>query len=422
MARVGASSDRRFGPAPFSTEWVFSPPPPQRPRRVPLRPTWLPPVLPAWFPSERLLSAALVLLLVATTAFVAGSGATGGARSGTRMVSAGDVGRDRGLSAPPMEQKQALGAAPTATVGATEAPAAAEAPAATEAPVEATATAEPTAPVQLAAVPPYAAGQTDGGLLPNYRIVTFYGHPHDENMGILGEYPIEELTEKLREQAAAWEAADPSRPVIPAFEIITTVAQQDPMSDGTYLLDTDFETITEYIDFAEANDMLVFLDLQIGRRGVEAEIDRVLPLLERPNVHLALDPEFAMAEGEQPGEHIGQIDATDVRYAQDLLAGFAAERGLPPKILIIHQFHYTMITNKDQVEPVPGVQLVIHADGHGAPELKAETYGVVITQQQIEFNGFKVFYPQPEFAPDTPLMEPEDILGLDPPPDLVSYQ
>ena len=72
-------------------------------------------------------------------------------------------------------------------------------------------------------------------------------------------------------------------------EVIATVAQGWPAEDDTYLLNTDMETLVAYADFAEANDMLLFLDLQIGRNTVPAEIEKVRSLLERPYVHLALD-------------------------------------------------------------------------------------------------------------------------------------
>ena len=122
---------------------------------------------------------------------------------------------------------------------------------------------------------PVARAPADGALLPDYRIVTFYGHPHDPGMGIVGEYEIEQLAEMLREEAANYAAADPSRPVIPALEIIATVAQRVPGSDGTYILDTDTETLTAYIDFAAEQGMVVVLDLQVGRGTVAAEIEKV---------------------------------------------------------------------------------------------------------------------------------------------------
>jgi hypothetical protein len=172
-----------------------------------------------------------------------------------------------------------------------------------------------------------------------------------------------------------------------------------------------------FVDYAAEHDMLVILDVQIGQRGVPGELDLIRHWLEYPHVHLALDPEFAMADGEVPGEQIGQIDAADVLYAQQFLAELCTELGLPPKILIVHQFHHTMIKNKAEVKAYPGVQLVIDMDGHGPPPMKYETYGVMNTQDPVEFNGIKLFY---QF--DQPILSPEEVLALDPIPDMIIYQ
>ncbi len=257
---------------------------------------------------------------------------------------------------------------------------------------------------------------TPDGLLPEHRLLTYYGFPGNETMGILGEYDKQRVLELLREQAAEYEAADPSRPVLIAFEVIASVAQPEPQADGSYLLDTPSEVLDEYAAFTEANDILLFLDVQVGRRTVEAEIEGIRPWLEQPHVHLAIDPEFAMREGEIPGEQIGQIDASDIAFAQQWLVDLTNELDLPPKVLIVHQFHDTMIENKDQVEPMAGVQLVIDADGFGPPATKTEAYAVVIGQMPIEYHGIKLFYKQ-----DVPLMTAEEVLDLEPVPDLIIY-
>src|SRR5688500_4966149 len=75
---------------------------------------------------------------------------------------------------------------------------------------------------------PVSAQEDDGALLPSNRILTYYGHPATAQMGILGAYGMEELHQLLLEQAAEYEAVDPERPVIVAFEIIASVAQRDP--------------------------------------------------------------------------------------------------------------------------------------------------------------------------------------------------
>jgi hypothetical protein len=279
-----------------------------------------------------------------------------------------------------------------------------------------TATAPPPAPAPTP-TPQLRSFVEQGALLPAHRILTYYGHPHDPNMGILGEYEKEDLLPLLLAEAANYEAADPTRPVIPAFEVIATVAQRDPGDDGDYLLETDMETIVEYANFAEANGALLFLDLQIGRSTVEAEVAKVREILRRPHVHLALDPEFAIRADETPGVHIGELTAEQILIAQQTLAQIVREEGIPPKILIVHQFREDMIIGKSRIATVPGVQVVIDADGYGSPKLKTDSYNYLIREAPVGFPGFKLFYRQ-----DEPLMSASDVLALDPPPILIIYQ
>ena len=279
----------------------------------------------------------------------------------------------------------------------------------------------PTQMAGLAITPVVTAPQTatsdPRAILPKYRILSYYGHPHSENMGIVGEMPAEELLVELRELQAAYEAADPSRPVMPAIEIIASVAQNWPADDDTYLMHTDAETIQAYVDFTAENGILLILDLQIGRSTVRDEIDRIEQWLLYPNVHLALDPEFAMEEGVVPGSTIGGIDASEITYAQERLAKLALDNDLPPKVLIVHQFYEEMIQNAETLQPIAGVQLVIEFDGFGDPANKIAGYNQFIRDRPIEFGGIKLFYQQ-----DEPLLTPAEVLALIPSPDLIIYQ
>jgi hypothetical protein len=270
---------------------------------------------------------------------------------------------------------------------------------------------------------PRVAAQGDGTggsgdyLLPANRILSYYGFPTNELMGILGEYSKEDLLPLLQEQAAAYEVADPSRPVKLAYEVIASVAQRDAGADGNYLEYTEPAWIQEYIDYTAANDLLLILDMQYGRNSTEQEIDAVEEYLVYPHVHLALDPEFHVADGEVPGEDLGQIDATDVDYALQRLAQLSADNGIPPKILIVHQFNVYSIANKEQIQEIDGVQFVLEVDGWGDPEMKQGTYDVIAGEVPFSFYGFKLWYQQ-----DVPLMTPEEVLALVPAPDIVIYQ
>jgi hypothetical protein len=394
--RIAGRAPRSNEPQPFSSEWLASE---RLPEAAPIRFH-----LPAWIPDGRALSAILVVAVSLATALVTIRG-----NQSVRLE-----------QSPPTVPAIVATVAPTAIVPPTVAPSELtavpqlnegnEMEGATPAIAQAPSLTDNSA--ASVASPP-----SEGPLLPDYRIVTFYGHPHDPNMGIVGEQTMEEIATAVKDQAANYAAADPSRPVIPAFELIATVAQRNPGADGTYILDTDHETLTSYIDYAEANGMLVILDLQVGRGTVANEIEKVRDLLARPNVHLAIDPEFAVAEGQTPGEYIGSVPAESIAYAQKTLADISAQNGIPPKILIVHQFREDMIQGKEQLAPYPGVQLVIDADGYGAPELKTAVYNFIVRDAPIEYSGVKLFFKQ-----DSPLLTPQEILALVPAPDVIIYQ
>ena len=271
--------------------------------------------------------------------------------------------------------------------------------------------------LQLQPPPVEAKAATPGGILPDNRILAYYGFPGNPEMGMLGEYDMGRLLELLREQAMEYEEADPSTPVVIAFEVIASVAQGEPQADGSYLLDTPTAVLNEYADFTRENGILLILDAQIGYRTVENDVKGLRPWLAQDHVHLAIDPEFAMEEGQIPGEHFGSVDATDIQWAQQWLIDVAMEEGVSPKVLIVHQFTESMITNKDKVVPMSGVQLVIDADGWGPPDLKKDTYNFVNKVTAIEYAGIKLFYDL-----DDPLMSAEDIVNLDPSPLFVMYQ
>jgi hypothetical protein len=261
------------------------------------------------------------------------------------------------------------------------------------------------------------------GLLPSHRIIAFYGHPSTPTMGVLGSGTKEEVLAGLRQQEAEFLAVDPNTPNKLAFEIIATVAQPNPGDDGTYLLYTGDEWIGEYVDFATANDMIVILDLQIGHNSIENEINRVRHWLALPNVHVALDPEFATKANDiprpdrVPGTLIGEISGYQVQTAIDMVAEIVAENNIPSKILIVHQFEEEMIYEKHVIVPKAGVDLVVDMDGFGSPPHKIEGYELYVTDELIQYGGIKLFYEQ-----DDPMLDPATLLTLNPHPVVVIYQ
>ena len=107
----------------------------------------------------------------------------------------------------------------------------------------------------------------------------------------------------------------------------------------------------------------------------------------------------------------------EVNEVQRYLAGIVQAEGLPPKILMVHQFTPRMIRDRDAIEDYADVDLSIDMDGFGLVRVKVAGYDLFAVPEPSERPAFKLF-----FDYDTPLMTPEQVQGLDPPPDLIIYQ
>ena len=193
LRRTSTQIDRQSaGPKPFSREWLNTPP---EQRALPQRPQVGPP--PAWMPSMHGVSIALVVVLVLfATIFRPVSprvSEPAGSRARTQQMVRPGISR-RVTPTPAGDGVIAL-ASPT--------------PAAS--------------PAVVANV-----GADTEPILPTYRIVSYYGHPNDDTMGILGQFNKQDLLDQLKDEAAAYERADPSRPVMPASRSSTRWRSRSP--------------------------------------------------------------------------------------------------------------------------------------------------------------------------------------------------
>jgi len=264
-------------------------------------------------------------------------------------------------------------------------------------------------------------GELPGAILPDSRIVAYYGNPLHKRMGILGEYPQDEMLRRLSEQIEEWEAADPKRPVRPALHLTAIIAQRDSGADGMYRASLPDSTIRRMITLGRQQHALVFLDVQVGLSTLPEELPRLAPYLRLPFVHLGIDPEFSMKSGRRPGTEVGEFDAQDVNYARRFLADLVSEYQLPPKVLVVHRFRQDMVTNYQDIKTDPRVQIVMDMDGWGTPKIKRGSYRKFIKQQPVEFAGFKLFYKN-DRRPGSRLMTPAEVAALDPKPLYIQYQ
>lgn len=260
-----------------------------------------------------------------------------------------------------------------------------------------------------------------GALLPFNRIVAYYGNLYSKGMGILGEYPQDVVLEKLTAQAKKWQEADPLTPVVPALHYIAVVAQAGPGRDGKYRARMPDKEIDKVLEMAKKINAIVFLDIQVGLSNLQAEVPLLEKYLKMPNVHLGIDPEFAMHNGIRPGTKIGTLDAADVNFTTEYLAKIVKENNLPPKILVVHRFTKPMLTNYKNITTLPEVQIVINMDGFGAGGNKINTYQQYVVKEPVQFTGFKIFYKN-DSAKGNSLLSPERLLRLSPIPLYIQYQ
>jgi hypothetical protein len=260
--------------------------------------------------------------------------------------------------------------------------------------------------------------QNSRPLILNNDVLAFYGHPGSPYMGIVGRYTKEELTVLLEDLAAEYDRVNGSRGVRKAFYLIYGTVQ--PKGRIGYLTE---ETIETYLDFALKNDILVFLDHQIGRYDPVTSLKEMLPYLRYPNVHLALDPEWRTA---LPMQVIGSVSAEELNRAQEEMSRYIDENKIPgERMLVVHQFDWRMIEDRDKVASAyKQVNLVHCADGFGSPSLKRNTYAYNALAANMPIKGFKLFYnfDIPGAGYDDPLLSPEEVVSLNPRPSLIMYQ
>ncbi|GAC1470017.1 MAG: lipoprotein [Desulfuromonadaceae bacterium] len=261
-----------------------------------------------------------------------------------------------------------------------------------------------------------------GSILPSKRIVAYYGNPLSKKMGALGEFPKDEMLQRLKGEVAKWQAADPATPVQPALHLIAVVAQGEPGKSGKYRMIMPDKVINQVYGWAKEAGAILFIDIQTGHDDIRSVLPHFEWILKNPDVHLGIDPEFNLIKsGKKPGTKIGTYDAADINYASGYLQELVKKYNLPPKVFTVHRFTRTGVTNSKIIVLRPEVQIVMHMDGWGAPWLKRDSYKDYVVAEPVQYTGFKLFYHNDTKKGD-PLLTPQELLKLNPKPLYIQYQ
>ncbi|MET0749592.1 MAG: hypothetical protein ABWZ43_00910 [Solirubrobacterales bacterium] len=256
-------------------------------------------------------------------------------------------------------------------------------------------------------------GGGPGAVLPGSRVVSFYGAPQ-MNQTILGMRGPASAASALAQQAAPYEILG-ERPVIAEFDLVSVFATAGGGPDGLYRSRQYPEVIDIYLRRARAADARLMLDIQPGRATFADELEALADYVAEPDVDVAIDPEWNVGRRGIPGRSIGRVTAKEVNAVSRTLARTVRAYGLPPKLLVVHQFRRGSVRGRGEIRQRPGVQVLLNFDGIGSPEPKAAGYAALTTPRL--FDGFSLFYSR-----DTPLMKPGAVLRLEPEPDFLLYQ
>ncbi len=263
--------------------------------------------------------------------------------------------------------------------------------------------------------------QLPGGgqvLFPGHLLVALYGHPGAPGLGVLGQQDLQASIARARQVAAAYRPLTSAR-VIPAFEIIATVAQAHPGPDGDYSYESPVASLRPWVRRATAAGFYVILDLQPGRASLLAQARRYQSLLESPDVGLALDPEWKLGPGQLPLRQIGGVSSSEVNSVITWLAGLTARYRLPQKLLVLHQFELSMIRDEHELDTrYDDLAILIHMDGQGTPADKQQTWDTITRAAPPRvFFGWKNFY-----VKDHPMLSPRQTIARTPRLSMISYQ
>lgn len=255
-------------------------------------------------------------------------------------------------------------------------------------------------------------------LLPDRQIVALYGEPDTPELGALGQQPLDASIIRVKDLARQY-VGQSNPKVLPAFEIIATVASDTPMADGSYSRPADSRTLATWVAAARQHGVYVMLDLQPGRTDFFTQAQQLAPLLAQPNVGLALDPEWRLATDQLPLQQIGSVDVGEINKTAAWLADLTRRKHLPQKLLLLHQFRPSMIVNRAGLDTAyPELAYVIQMDGQGSQPDKENSWQAVTAEppEGVQF-GWKNF-----FEKDVPMRSPQETMTLVPRPAYVSYQ
>jgi len=255
-------------------------------------------------------------------------------------------------------------------------------------------------------------------LFPHYRLVGYAGRAGSEALGRLGIGELDARGAELIKRARPY---SDGREILPVFELIATLATSFPTKDGRYRVRADDGLIDRYLKAARRHRALLLLNIQPGRADFMPEVKAYEKWLRKPDVGLALDPEWAVGRGQIPGEVYGWTTGAELDAVARYLSGIVVANDLPEKALVFHQVAASVVDDQRDLHRHRGVVIIKSVDGIGSLGAEETTWRKLTTGMPRQFHaGFKLFFVEDRH--EGALMTPSQVLRLRPKPDYVMYE
>lgn len=253
---------------------------------------------------------------------------------------------------------------------------------------------------------------------PRFQLFGYSGAPLSEGLGRLGIGDLDERVVELEERGEEYAGG---RDIMPVLELIATIVHPVPGADGMFRTHQPDEIVDDYLAAARRHNGILLLNIQPGRADFIDEVKRWEDYLVEPDVGVALDPEWAVDEGQVPGEVYGRTSGEELDEVAAYLSGLVEEHNLPEKVMVYHQVHRDVVQDESELRPHDGVVIIKSVDGIGAPKDKVGTYDRVNKDMpEHVVAGFKLFYE--EDAEHGPIMTGEQVLEMRPRPQYVLFE
>ncbi|MPV49737.1 hypothetical protein GCG21_06900 [Pseudactinotalea sp. HY160] len=204
------------------------------------------------------------------------------------------------------------------------------------------------------------------------RYVSLYGSIQTDKLGTLGAQDAAATMTRVIGDAAAYTAAWDDQ-VVPAVEILVTVASEEPGTHGKYSHMWPAADIEPWIERAEQAGVLVLLAFQPGRYSFLDQVREYETLLAHPNVGVRLEPGWRYETDARARDREGSVDAGEVNDLISYLSAFVAAHDLPQKLVSVSESTAGQVRHRGiLITDDPRIPVLINVDVGGDAEARGK--------------------------------------------------